>query len=200
MGQENTGEIQIKVLTDPPPNGPQGNGNIGTPYPLRPRGPLRPPIRTPDTDPATKASAKGPVNRTARAKRARPGWTKALERILHEVAARLRTEFAQQIAQDADARTFKKLCVRMLKQSLPPGPGRPSGDSITQATQLRAEGMAWKDIYPRCIPRHARLTPAERRQAEANLRSARRSRENARAKKTTAVIIGGNIAPPEISA
>lgn len=128
--EQNTGESQTKVLADPPPTGPEGNGNIGTPCPLPPCGPLRPPIRTPDADPATKASTKGPLNRIARAKRARPGWTKALERIMHEVAARLKTEFAQQIAQDADARTFKKLCVRMLKQSLP------QGRAVPQRTRL----------------------------------------------------------------
>ncbi len=168
--------------------------------PLPARRPLRPPIRLPDTDQATKGSMTAAM-RTARTKRARPAWTKALERAVQEFAACLKADYASQINQDAEARAFKKLCVRMLKQSLPPGPGRPSEDSITQATTLHAKGTAWKEIYPQCIPRYASLTPAERYQAEARLRSARRSRENAQAKgKRRRQFVAGNITAPHFFA
>jgi hypothetical protein len=165
-----------------------------------PRGPLRPPLRTPgDAAPNQARTAGSRANRAARHQRPRAGWTKALEKVVQETAARLKADFAAQIAQDADARTFKKLTVRLLKQLLPPGPGRPSEESITQAMKLRTQRIAWKEVYPHCIPNHGKLRPAERRQTEGNLRSACRARRNARAKKAAGAIIPQNIAPPECS-
>jgi hypothetical protein len=171
------------------------------PRPVPPLGgPLRPPLRTPgDPAPTHAKTAGNRANGAAHNQRLRPGWTKALEKVIQETAARLKADFSAQMAQDTNARTFKKLTVRLLKQLLPPGPGRPSEESITQAMKLRAQRIAWKEVYPHCIPNHERLRPAERRQTEGNLRSACRARRNARAKKTAAAIIPQNIAPPECS-
>jgi hypothetical protein len=174
---------------------PETAGTPGNPIPVS-RGPLRPPLRSAATDPSKTNTA-----RRTRAKHSGSvlAFSKALQRDIQDFAARLKSRYAVHMARDADARAFKKLCVRVLKQALPPGPGRPSEQSITLATKLRTQGVAWKEVYPRCIPNFGRLSPSERRQAETNLRSARRSRENARAKKQSRMA-AGNMPEPEPSA
>ena len=110
---------------------------------------------------------------SGKARRAEPD----LARSMRQVGARLRRDFAEQIAQDA--RRFKKRAVQYLKRQLPPHPGRPPEASLTRAIELHREGKEWKQIYPVCIPGHSGLPPAIRRQAESNLRGACRSRRNA---------------------
>jgi hypothetical protein len=95
---------------------------------------------------------------------------------MQQTAARLRRDFAPRIAQDPQE--FKRLAVSFLRRYLPPGPGRPAGDAVTLALELRKQGMEWKQLYPHCISGHAQLVPAVRRQAESNLRGACRSRRN----------------------
>lgn len=102
---------------------------------------------------------------------------KDLARAIRQFGARLRRDFADQIAENA--REFKKLVVHDLKRSLPPHSGRPPEASLTKAIELHNEGLEWKAIYPQCIPGHSQMPPAVRRQAESNLRGACRSRRNA---------------------
>jgi hypothetical protein len=100
-----------------------------------------------------------------------------------QFAKRISKQFASEIA--SDPRSFKKQLTRIIKRNLPPFPGRPTEQSITHAARLRAEGNGWQDIYPVVIPNHAQLDPASRRVAESNLRSAIRSRRNARRRRNT---------------
>lgn len=93
-------------------------------------------------------------------------------------ANRISVQFASEIA--SDPRGFKKQLTQIIKRNLPPFSGRPTEQSITQAARLKAGGNSWQDIYPVVIPDHAQMDPPTRRVAESNLRSAIRSRRNAR--------------------
>lgn len=107
-----------------------------------------------------------------------------LDRAIRQIAARLKRDFADEIARDAAA--FKRRAVHRLRLHLPPGPGRPCLGSVTQAAEMRAQGKPWKDIYPACIPGHATMDPASRQVAQWNLRNAVRSRRNARRRRSKA--------------
>ena len=121
----------------------------------------------------------------------------SLARTMQQTAARLRRDFAPRIAQDP--RRFKRLAVSYLRNYLPPGPGRPAVDAVTEAMQLRKQGMEWKQIYPQCIPNHAQLEPAVRCQAESNLRGACRSRRNTtRRRNTQQDFSAATMAPPNV--
>jgi len=100
-----------------------------------------------------------------------------LERMVSLFVKRLRVKHAEEIG--SDARKFKRRVVSILRRKLPPFAGRPTEEAITRAIELRTQGCEWRDIYPQCIPGHASLPPAERRQAESNLRAGKRSRRNA---------------------
>jgi hypothetical protein len=93
-------------------------------------------------------------------------------------AKRISKLFASEIA--SDPRGFKKQLTQTIKRNLPPFPGRPTEQSITLAAKLKAGGNGWQDIYPAVLPDHAQMDPPTRRLAESNLRSAIRSRRNAR--------------------
>ena len=99
-----------------------------------------------------------------------------LERAVSLFAARLRRNHAEEIRRDA--RKFKRRVVSILRRKMPPFAGRPTGKAITRAIELRKQCQTWQDIYPQCISDHAGLDPAERRQAESNLRAAIKSRRN----------------------
>lgn len=101
----------------------------------------------------------------------------SIEQEAKRFTRRLRREFGALI--QMDAKTFKKCVMSCVRRGLPPFVGRPSDDAITRAIELRKQGIPWKEIYPQCISNHACLSPAERRQAEGNLRAAKRSRKNA---------------------
>jgi hypothetical protein len=121
----------------------------------------------------------------------------SLARVMQQTAARLRRDFAPRIAQDQ--RKFKRQAVFFLKRFLPPGPGRPAGDAVTEAIKLRKQGLEWKQIYPKCIAGHAQLIPAVRRQAEYNLRGVCRSRRNtARRRKPQQAFSAATILPPNV--
>lgn len=98
-------------------------------------------------------------------------------------ARRISKQFASEIA--TDPRGFKKHLTQIIKRNLPPFPGRPTEQSITQAARLKAGGNSWQDIYPVVIPDHAQMDLPTRRVAESNLRSAIRSRRNARRRRNT---------------
>jgi hypothetical protein len=83
--------------------------------------------------------------RTARTKRA-PRIDEGLGESCFETAARLRADFALQI--DHDASEFKSLSVRLLRRSLPPGPGRPHRTIVTEALRLEAAGTTQGNLPP----------------------------------------------------
>lgn len=102
----------------------------------------------------------------------------ARDREVKRFARRLSKVFAKEIS--SDPRTFKKGVIETLRRHLPPFAGRPTEEAITTAAALRAERREWPEIYRLVIPGHCELDSATRRQMESNLRSAIRSRRNAR--------------------
>lgn len=72
-----------------------------------------------------------------------------LKRSVRAYASELRAEFSREIARDE--RAFKKRVVRLIKDHLPPGPGRPPGQAITRAADLRRKGKTWQQIYAVCL-------------------------------------------------
>jgi hypothetical protein len=105
-----------------------------------------------------------------------PDVLSRIQREAKRFTARLKRRYAAEIA--TDTKGFKKCVVSLIKRGLPPFAGRPNEASITRADELLTQGLPWKLIYPQCIPCHATLLPAERRNAENNLRSSRRARRN----------------------
>jgi len=121
------------------------------------------------SDPGSKPSVFGPSSTGTPAL--------SIEQEAKRFTNRLRREFADLI--HVDAKTFKKCVMSCVRRGLPPFVGRPNDEAITRAIELCKQGIPWKEIYPQCIINHAGLSLAERRQAEGNLRAARRSRKNA---------------------
>src|ERR1035441_4511764 len=79
----------------------------------------------------------------------------SLPRVMKRIASELMRRFPLMIAQDPNG--FKKQAVYYLKRHLPPRPGRPLEDAITNAIELRKQGYLWKQIYPLCIANHPAL-------------------------------------------
>lgn len=111
-------------------------------------------------------------------KRDREAGTPTRDHEVKRFARRLCRIFAGEIS--SDPRTFKKGVIEILRRHLPPFAGRPTEESITMAATLREKSREWPEVYRLVIPGHSELDPATRRQAESNLRSAIRSRRNAR--------------------
>ena len=95
-----------------------------------------------------------------------------------QFAKRLRKMFVGEIS--SDPRAFKKSVIEILRRHLPPFAGRPTEESVTVAAMLRMQGRDWPEVYRLVIPAYAHLDPGTRGQAQSNLRSAIRSRRNAR--------------------
>lgn len=114
-----------------------------------------------------------------------PSGFGTLERIVKAFTVRLVKMFGGDI--DADPRGFKKRAVQIFRRNLPPFVGRPTEQVVTAAATLHAATKSWREIYPAVIPNHAAMDPATRRQAESNLRSAIRSRRNARKRRKRSV-------------
>lgn len=102
----------------------------------------------------------------------------SLSAATREFARQLRARFAEQI--EHDPRTFRRHLVRFLKTELPLRVGRPCDAAVTRATKMRASREPWQLIYPVCIPEFRRLDAHARYLAQSRLRSAVRSRRNAR--------------------
>ncbi len=106
-----------------------------------------------------------------------------LERIVRDFAERIRSNFSEEIEQDA--RGFKRRVLGFLKAELPPGPGRPRTEAVTHATGMLAQGKTWQQIYAECLRRI--IGGSDSRQlAEYRLRCAVRSRRNARKRRKLA--------------
>jgi hypothetical protein len=97
-----------------------------------------------------------------------------LHATIQKFSRRLRHEFATEI--ERDARGFKDRAVRLLKASLPPRPGRPSTEAVTHATEMKALGKGWAEIYAACLPSNA--SPDSRQVQQSRLRCAVRFRRN----------------------
>jgi len=90
-------------------------------------------------------------------------------------AGRLCRRFPQAF-RDGHAVDSKEEVIRWLRTALPPHPGRPRKPSVTLACRLRSEGVAWREIYPRCIENLAAFDWRKRRQEIRRLRNAYRAR------------------------
>jgi hypothetical protein len=99
---------------------------------------------------------------------------KGLRRQIRDFTDSLRRDHSRAI--DADARGFKHRVLRLVRLSLPPGPGRPSKEMITRAVELRAQDRPWLEVYRECIPGFPGLGEGLRQLAMTRLRSAVRSR------------------------
>lgn len=104
-----------------------------------------------------------------------------LEKIIRVFAFRLRRDFAEELK--SDPRAFKRRCVHLLKVELPPGPGRPCGQSVTLALTMRDQGKEWSKIYPLCIEGYESLSPESRQLAQRQLRDSCRARRKPRKRK-----------------
>ena len=98
-----------------------------------------------------------------------------LRATVRKFAARLREQFESEI--ERDTRGFKCRVVTLLKESLPPGPGRPCTEIVTRATSMRAQGRSWQEIYAGCLL-HVEGGSDSRQIAQSRLRSAVRARRN----------------------
>jgi hypothetical protein len=101
---------------------------------------------------------------------------------IENFARRLRREFSVEIQRNP--RAFKYEAVRILKAALPPKPGRPCSEVVTRASQMRAHGKSWKEIYAACLLQIA--APDSRQAQQFRLRCAVRSRRNPRRCKKSA--------------
>jgi hypothetical protein len=93
-------------------------------------------------------------------------------KIVRKFVEELRTHFRSEI--EHDPRLFKGKVLRMLKASLPPGPGRPRAELVSLAAKMRAQGKSWCAIYAECVS--TTLAGDSRQVAQSRLRSAVRSR------------------------
>jgi len=97
---------------------------------------------------------------------------------IRKFARQLRAEFAGEI--ERDLRAFRTHVVRFLRAELPLRRGRPCDAAITRAVEMRRTREPWHSIYLVCVPFFQRLDPYARHLAQTRLRSAVRSRRNAR--------------------
>lgn len=103
------------------------------------------------------------------------------DRQVKAFARKLTRQFQDEIR--SDPRQFKKRVIEVLRRSLPPFGGRPTDESVTTAANMRANQEEWLAVYRAVIPNHSQMDSAARSHAESNLRSAVRSRRNARARR-----------------
>jgi hypothetical protein len=82
-------------------------------------------------------------------------------KIVRKFVEQLRTHFRSEIEHDPGV--FKGEVLRMLKASLPPGPGRPRAELVSLATKLRAQGKNWCAIYAECVAPTLAGTPVNSR-------------------------------------
>ena len=114
--------------------------------------------------------------------RHKPDSVKSLSESAREFTSNVKRNFADQLRGDPHA--LKRELVHLLKINLPPGPGRPCDEAVTNAVQLKAQGKSWREIYPLCIPDYPHLSGDMRQQAQSKLRDAVRSRRNTRRRRS----------------
>src|SRR5438034_9741259 len=101
-----------------------------------------------------------------------------LELTLRKFAARLRSDFADDIAHDPAG--FKKQVIRLVRHELPPRPGRPNDPRIDAALAMVRQGKSIKQVLRRQIPGFDKMDAYGRYLAEKGLRAAIARRRNQR--------------------
>jgi hypothetical protein len=102
----------------------------------------------------------------------RPEFGLELAEAVRRFASQLCAHFREEI--EREPRAFKLRAIRLLKSALPPGPGRPCVAIVSQATEMRARGQSWQQIYAVCLG--SCVEPHFRQLAQSRLRSAVRAR------------------------
>ena len=98
----------------------------------------------------------------------------ALEQMLRKFSAKMKRQFAKEIARDPAK--FKKQAVRLLRRTLPPGRGRPNNPRYDEAARMADQGKAVGDILRSLDPSFDSLDPWTRMLAARGLRAALRRR------------------------
>ena len=89
---------------------------------------------------------------------------------VRRIAARLKRDYADEIARDA-AR-FKKHVLGLIRQELPPRPGRPNNPRIDQALAMVSQGKSIKQVLRHQVPGFDNMDTYSRYLAEKGLRTA----------------------------
>ena len=99
-----------------------------------------------------------------------PLLLKKLERFIHDFTARVRREFASEIARDPKA--FKTSVLRLVRKQLPPRRGRPNDPRIDAAVQMLQQGNTVKEVLRTQVPGFDQLDTYGRYLADKGLRTA----------------------------
>ena len=97
------------------------------------------------------------------------GTPAALEQTLRKFAARLRRDFAGEIARDPAG--FKKHVLKLIRRELPPKRGRPNDPRLDAAARMVQKGKSVRDVLRLQIPGFDRLDTYGRYLAEKGLRA-----------------------------
>ena len=108
-------------------------------------------------------------NSTHRPTRKRPV---NLSTLVRKFARLLRRRFAIEI--EHNPRLFRERVLRLLTSALPARHGRPRIETVSRATEMRAQGKDWRAVYVACIP--TTVAGDARQVAQSRLRSAVRAR------------------------
>ena len=93
-----------------------------------------------------------------------------LQQSIRDFGAQLRHQFGNEISLDAAG--FKKKVLRLVRQALPPRPGRPNDPQIDSAVRLVQQGKTVKQVLRLQIPGFDKLDTYGRYLAEKGLRAA----------------------------
>ena len=93
-----------------------------------------------------------------------------LEQTLRKFAARLRSDFADEIARDPAG--FKKHVLKLIRRQLPPRPGRPNDPRIDAALIMVSQGKSLKQVLRSQVPGFDQMDTYSRYLAEKGLRTA----------------------------
>jgi len=93
-----------------------------------------------------------------------------LRAVIHSFARQLLRDFAPDITRDA--RGFKKQVLRLVRQGLPPGRGRPRDPRFDTAVAMVNQGKSVKEVMRRQIPGFDQLDTYTRYLTEKGLRQA----------------------------
>jgi hypothetical protein len=97
---------------------------------------------------------------------------KDLARQVQDFTDSLQRDYADEIAQHPAA--FKQDVVHLIRMNLPPGPGQPCHQDVTQAVEMYRKHRPWSEIYRVCISKD--LRGPELYLAQIHLRDACRTR------------------------
>ena len=107
-------------------------------------------------------------------------YTHALGEMLRQLAQRLKSRFAEEIARDPSG--FKKRVVRLIRRELPPRPGRPNDPRLDAAVRLVEQGKSTRDVLRSQVPDFDEMDSYGRYLAEKGLRAALARRRRVRSR------------------